>query len=243
MSAVPAPVYARGQCCFCPKIDVVSVSLVSSVAPLEWVVSPLKNSRFLEARSAATRWALHATMRGLLENRILRKIKMPGGHFRKLGGQLGPALVAAAAQHGAAGFAGHPLHETVFMRAVALLWLVRSFWHMRLLYKKAAQRANGVVLTIQIRRCTQTYPHQSQDIHTSLSVAKTVHNFTSGKAEVNKTCSNFCIDLWKSRLGMAILELKKPRGTSGNSRPRQAVEDSDGRARNRDFWRCVCRCL
>ena len=34
-----------------------------------------------------------------------------------------------------------------------------------------------------------------------------------------ETCSNFCIDLWKSRLGMAILELKKPRGTSGNSRP------------------------
>ena len=27
---------------------------------------------------------------------------------------------------------------------------------------------------------------------------------------------------------MAILELKKPRGTSGNSRQRQAVEDSDG---------------
>lgn len=90
---------------------------------------------------------------------FLRKIKnAPEGIFCKLGGQLGPALVAAAAQHGAAGFACHPLHETVFMRAVALLWLVRSFWHMRLLYKKAAQRANGVVLTIQIRRCTQTYP-------------------------------------------------------------------------------------
>jgi hypothetical protein len=43
--------------------------------------------------------------------------------------EAGAALQAAALQNSAASTTSHALHKTVLMRAVTLLWLVRSFWH------------------------------------------------------------------------------------------------------------------
>lgn len=51
-----------------------------------------------------------------------------------LGRNLFAAFGAATAQHQTAGMGRHALHETVYVGAVALFWLKRSFWHMLSLY-------------------------------------------------------------------------------------------------------------
>jgi hypothetical protein len=46
--------------------------------------------------------------------------------------QSSATLVAAALQNSAAGAGGHTLQETVFLSAMTLLWLVRTFWHSKI---------------------------------------------------------------------------------------------------------------
>jgi len=46
--------------------------------------------------------------------------------------QAGAAFVAAALQDSPASSRCHALEETVFFCAVALLWLVGSFWHCKI---------------------------------------------------------------------------------------------------------------
>src|SRR5579859_1930833 len=47
------------------------------------------------------------------------------------------ALLTAPAQYQAAGTGGHALHKTMFAGTLAFFGLVRSFWHILSLYRKA----------------------------------------------------------------------------------------------------------
>jgi len=55
-------------------------------------------------------------------------------------------LETAALQYGTTGAGRHTLHETVDMRTVAFLWLVRSLWH----------RSNFLIALIVIRQYSMT---------------------------------------------------------------------------------------